>query len=356
MPVVLGTWRPAPRGRQSECKSGVGGAVASVVTATFGAASAAILGLAAAGVAASSMGQLLSFQMDRLSRTVAGLFTPEINRVIGLITRLTNWIESLTNTQKKMIAYFTLAAAGITLAAGVSVVLIGVLANLAQVINLIGAELTIWTGGLFLIVAAVGAVVAAIGGWLALTESGNKTLGAMWEWLSKLWTKLTDALSPAFDALAQVLSQVIDWIGQLVDMGGELASAFGEALVSGINEVVQIFALLFQIFKGQGDVFIWLVRVTITPLIVALKLLAWWMNVVAQSAKAVREFLFGKTPEVKFGDKEQRDTAPKQLGGIEGIDAVWKRMAEASRLVGGQQGKPVEEQQLDEQKTTSALV
>src|SRR5258708_7902114 len=71
-------------------------AVGNAATASFGVAAAAVTGLATAGLAMSVQGQVMQFQMERLSRTVGGVFGPEIQKLIGFIERLTSWIDHLS--------------------------------------------------------------------------------------------------------------------------------------------------------------------------------------------------------------------------------------------------------------------
>lgn len=72
----------------------------------FAAASASILGFVTAGMSGTAQSQQLTFQMAELSRTIAGIFGPEIQGFIDIIRDLTNWLRSLSDAQLESIAYW----------------------------------------------------------------------------------------------------------------------------------------------------------------------------------------------------------------------------------------------------------
>lgn len=78
----------------------------------FGAITATITGFATAGVNASSMGDQLSAQFQRLSLAIAGSFAPEIQALINGIRDLADWIANLSDKVKQKIAYWTVMGAG----------------------------------------------------------------------------------------------------------------------------------------------------------------------------------------------------------------------------------------------------
>src|SRR5581483_11599542 len=55
--------------------------------------------------------QGLANQMERLSLAVAGVFGPEIQKVIGLVAQFTDWLNSLSDAQKQSLAYWIEGAA-----------------------------------------------------------------------------------------------------------------------------------------------------------------------------------------------------------------------------------------------------
>jgi len=71
----------------------------------------ALGGMVRQGIAASNVGQVLSFQMERLSRAIAGLFGPEIRKVIDLIGQFNTWLRQLTDQQRENIVQRQLAHA-----------------------------------------------------------------------------------------------------------------------------------------------------------------------------------------------------------------------------------------------------
>jgi hypothetical protein len=257
---------------------------------TIGAASATVLGFAAAGVAASSMGQILHFQLERLSRTVAGLFGPELRRVTELIGRFTDWLDHLSNSQKKMIAFLTLGAAGLTVflkllpgvIAGISGMITAVL-GLAGAINAaldatgIGALLPLIGYAIGGITAAILAASAATAGWLAFTDDG-----------------------------ADLLRELADTVMPLVTESWELlADIF--AIVADVAKTV-----LIPVLKG---------------IVFVLKEIVHWLR---EALEGFRQMLGIQ----HRANNENRNAAPAQIGGFEGIRDTWSRIAQSSRLVG----------------------
>jgi hypothetical protein len=288
--------------------------IGSVVQATFGAASATILGFATAGVAASATGQVLGFEMERLSRTIAGLFAPEIRKLIDLIRGVTDWINSLSNSQKKMIAFFTLAAAGITaFLLLLPVLTAGIQSLVTQIVELtvaiVTAESSTGIGALlpligFAIEAVTGAVLglsAATAGFLVFTEEGNNLLKELADAIMPLVTEAWELLADVFQIVAEVAKAVL----------------------------IPVLKIIVAVLKEM-------------------------MHFLRMTIEGFRE-LFGIPKRIETSKQEDRGALAPRVGGFEGVQDTWRRIAEASRLGGGG-GKSTGEQQLDAQLLGNGLL
>jgi hypothetical protein len=209
-------------------------AVGSVMGRTFGVGILALGGWVTAGVAASSAGQMLSFQIERLARSVAGLFAPEINKLIELIGQLTDWINSLTPAQKEMIVRFVEGAAAALAVAKVAPMLIGAIGGVIGAVQMLAGaflELDVETGG---ILPVIGAIVTGLAALAIGTEVGRNGLG-----------KLMEGIKPIADAFQQLLGAAIEGLTPILEA---VSAAFG-AVAEGLQP---LFAALSQVATVIG--------------------------------------------------------------------------------------------------------
>src|SRR4029077_13881557 len=101
----------------------------------FATLSGTVGGLVTAGAAGSAQMNYFTAQMERLSRGVASIFVPEMEKVIGLVQRAANWFQSLTGAPQRNIAQWIEGAA---VALGVAMVLPKVAAGFTSVAVSIG--------------------------------------------------------------------------------------------------------------------------------------------------------------------------------------------------------------------------
>ncbi len=117
----------------------------------FAAATGGVLGFVLAGMRGTAQGEMLAFRMQMLSREVAGVFLPVIERAINYLQRITDWFRTLSQEQQESVMRWTL----VTIAA---LGFLSVLPKIVSALSLIYAHpviagLTVLAGVLALIAA-----------------------------------------------------------------------------------------------------------------------------------------------------------------------------------------------------------
>jgi hypothetical protein len=233
--------------------------VGRVATAAFAGITASMYGFVHSGLSASNMGTLLSFQFERLSRSMAGLFQPEIRKVIEGISALTGWIERLTPHQKELIARFILGAAAATavattlpfLISGISAT-VGAIRSLVVAVGILEGET-----GIGALLPLLGAAAAAFTALAIGTEVGRGGIGRFWEaikpvltGLQTLATQLVDALSPVGDFLVYVFDTVGQTVLSVVPYVQQAAVVIGRSLAGAFEQLSPIIAGFLPIWSG----------------------------------------------------------------------------------------------------------
>jgi hypothetical protein len=196
----------------------------------------AIGGFVRSGLAAGAMGQLLSFQMERLSLTISGLFRPEILKISEAIGKLTNWIQSLSASQKQSIAYWIEGAAA---ALAVSLVFPKIVTGIKSVISAVyGLGAAIATGealtGFGALLPLIGLAVEGMTALMVGTEGGRTAMSELWEALKEVGSaakELWDALNlgPIFAAVWDGTVFTIQVFGKLIQKVAELIKELKDA-------------------------------------------------------------------------------------------------------------------------------
>jgi hypothetical protein len=208
-------------------------AVGKAAASAWGMAIAPMLGWIRAGLGASAMGQALGMQFEMLSRTIAGMFAPEIQAIIQGVAHLTQWIRSLTNEQKESIVHWVkVAAAGLTAA----IVLDKIVQKAALVakgfVSMFAAVGLV--GGIAAILAGVVVAFAALG---AGVEYGKKGFAGLIEFGAEMATavvtafgKIQAAMQPflgvahfVFKSVKFLIMEVIELVGNI---GAVMAPVF----------------------------------------------------------------------------------------------------------------------------------
>lgn len=146
------SWTRVGRGIQS---------ITSAAQVGFGIASASILGFVRAGLQGTMQGELMQFQMQQLSREIAGVFLPTINKVNELLGRAVAWFQGLSKEQQDSVRKWVL----------VGVAVLGVVAALPKLVA--AAKLAVSAlsamyanpvlAGLAAVAIAIGAIAIAAG-------------------------------------------------------------------------------------------------------------------------------------------------------------------------------------------------
>ena len=227
-----------------------------VVQAAFGKASLVLGGLVTAGVAASAWGQQFGFYMERLSRVVAGLFGPEIQKVLGWLRQLTNTLASLSDAQRTQIAHFVEGAAA---ALAMAIVLPKVFAGVQLLVGGIGElvagmlALDVETGGLLPL---LGMLVTGFAALAVGTEVGRNGLGGLWkavqplvEAFGKLATEAMKAIGPIIDVGLQLFQGFADAVAAVMPAIVSAVQTVGAALGAAFKELQPLVGIIIQVFK-----------------------------------------------------------------------------------------------------------
>lgn len=380
-------------------------AVANAAESAFGKAKLGVMGFATAGLAASSAGQILAFQMERLSRTVAGLFGPEIYAAINGVQRLTDWINSLSNAQKTAIAHWLEGGLAALTFASILPKVFGGIQLVIGGVKALTAALTLSGWGAVLPV--LGAIVSGLGAFGAASKVGRDgvggLLGAM-QGLGQELGKIASGIAAAFEPLRPVAERIFERLATTAALLGpillDLAQAFepiieaiGNVLIpllDGLNlllqtlgaEVVKVAAawlagvgtyrLLISVIPAVISGIMAIVN-AIRTLNVALAIKnalegpTGWVKLAAAvvaAGVAVSAFNAMEPKEKKFkvGGKVDgsRGALAPHLGGMTNLAAMYDRLAEASRLSGQktehEEAQDLRRKQLEETQRTNQIL
>lgn len=341
--------------------------VATAAVYSWGIASASIAGFVRAGLSGTAMAAQLSFQMNALSRNIAGLFAPEIQRAINLVRSLVEWFRGLTDEQRSNIVRWI---EGATVAAGVAILLPRIVSGIQAVILGLRALAVAIAGveastGIGAILPLIGAAAAAITALVIGTEAGRGALGKFWdvlkgiaEALGKIFAPIAagigaivEKLTDAFDAIAGPLLEALKGIAEafapLGEAIGGLAASVGDVLAGAFKVVAEIVIAALNVMRPFISVLVQIASVVVNVVVVAFKGLALVLESIARMLAFITGVDFDK---VKVGKPEQltgnrREIAPGTAS-FGSPEQVYNQIAQASVML----GKSVPEQQLDEQR------
>lgn len=205
------------------------------VAGAYAYASSKLLGFVKAGLAGTTAGELLSFNISQLHRQIASLFLPVIEGLIKRIQALTDWFRDLSGEQQQSIARW----------AGLSVGMLGALTLLPKLITgfgLFGGVLrTAIVANPFIVI--TGALVAL----MARTEEGRGALKDVGSTLLEAFKAVAELIAgvliPVVEALTDVLSgpagKILLWGTIITAVGFKVVSVFaaikGAALAAGLG-------------------------------------------------------------------------------------------------------------------------
>jgi phage-related protein len=302
--------------------------LANLINSGLKLATGTIGGLVTAGLAASAMGASLAFQMERLSLAVAGVFGPEIQKVIGLVAQFTDWLNSLSDAQKQSLAYWIEGAAA---ALAVATIFPKVIAATQAVIASVQALTVAIRSGLS--ATGIGALLPLLGllleGLTLLfvgTETGRGVLASLWE---------------AFKPIADVVLAIGKAIGDIL---APVFSVLGD-LLQGLMAILEPFIKLLA----------FLAKVIINTVLLPFKLLAEAIKFISEGVKS----LLGIEPKEK--KKSRRGSLARRVGGLTGVGEIYNQVQQAAIQVSfGKTGTDrqieLSERQLAEQQKTNQIL
>ncbi len=201
--------------------------VAQLASSGFGALTSTIGGFVRSGLSGTTTGERLGLQFQLLSREIASLFLPIIERVVGALQSVTSWFRSLDGPQQAFIGkMLTMAAAGL----GVVMVLPKIIGGLQGM----AAGFALLSANPFIL------VVAALGALLAGTEEGRGALGrllAAFAPLLDIAAMIAEAFTPVVELFGSVLPPILSAVTAIFDA----MAAVVRGLVAGIRWLINLF-------------------------------------------------------------------------------------------------------------------
>ena len=322
------------------------------IAAGMGLSVVSLNGLAAAGVATSAMGQALSFQLEMLSRTVAGLFGPEIRKVIELVRDLTVKLQQLSDAQKTNLAYW-LQGASVATALGTALTamfgpLVGILGGLAA--GLLVAQDGL--GGLFTQLRPLLDVLKDFGAQLMeafapLQAVGTELFGSLVAAIKPLLSavgSIAVALAPVVKMLMELASGVLKLVALNLQMVAMWVNVFLAALAP-VLDVLKIlsdvlvtsFAILgdylqrtLKLLAPFEDMLKKLAKTVMTVVLTPLRMLAEVLNLIAKGMASVLGIDLSKKEKPEQAASPGRGPAAPRAGGFEAITAAYDRITQAS--------------------------
>lgn len=226
---------------------------ANVINLALGAGVATIGGFVRQGLAMGAMGQVLSFQMERLALTITGLFRPEIQKGTELVSRFTDWINHLSDAQKAMIARLVEGAAAFGV---VNLILPRLVGGIGAVIGAVKAlTVAVMTGsiasGIGAILPILGTIASAMTFLLVGTERGRALLGRVaaalkpiLDLVSELAAKYSHEINDAIDATVGALALIVEGTVEIVHWTAKWVERLNMAL--GVMEKMAEKAVLLR--------------------------------------------------------------------------------------------------------------
>jgi phage-related protein len=224
-------------------------------------------GFVTAGLAGTGQAERLGQALQSLSREIAGIFLPVVEKVIDGVKKVTSWFEQLSGHQQDQIMRWT-AAAGAALfmlaifpkiVTGITAV-IGAIRAVTAALAAAGAASGIATGGLTTIFGIVASLVAAFVGFGAASEEGFGSLSKLIEPIQAAFGRITEAAAPLFaavDKIGELFTRLIDSaVGPLNFVMGALADVvivFVDALIVLQSVLSPVVDLLVQFLSFASE-------------------------------------------------------------------------------------------------------
>ncbi|MCC6421626.1 MAG: hypothetical protein IT429_25685 [Gemmataceae bacterium] len=241
----------------------------------------AVEGYVRAGLGASAVGQTLQLQFQQLNAVVAGLFGPELRKLVEVVGQVVEKLRSLTDAQRENVARWVMAGAAALTVVAIAPRVISAIGGVITSMYSLATATGIASGGILPLLGGIATAVVALGagtevgrqGFLGLWESARPLLTQLWEVVEQLGTAFEPVAAFAQEAFRAVLAAVGALLPTLMQMartvGAALRGAFAGiaplmlTLAGTWSQMVQALAPLGTVI---ADIYAALVR-CITPLI-----------------------------------------------------------------------------------------
>lgn len=284
-----------------------------------------------AGIAASAIGDQINVQMQQISLSIAGLFRPELEKLIAGLRAVTDWFRNLTDAQRENIVRW-IEAAAVTAAVGLLLPKIVAGVQAASVaIKAMGAalaflEASTGIGALLPIIGGIVAAFTAAGAGATVFQDG---IGGLLEKLEPLWEIAKDLGASLFDAfkpLLDMLPVIFDLFVSILKPVFELIGAFVSVLAPIIKIIATLLSAIMQILKPIIDLFVKLAEVIVKIVKPVLDALAWVLGQIAKGLDAI----FGSAEKGEKKSGGNRSPLGEKVGGPEDITAAFSKLNVAS--------------------------
>lgn len=296
----------------------------------YDAAKNAVTGFYQAGIAGTAEMQRFQIQMTFLSREVAAIFTPALDRATEALSGVVGWFRSLSGAQQDNLMHWAMgAAAAATMAATLPKVIAGVKGVGMALRSMIAGG----TGGISAILEPLLQLAGAMIGFAIGSGKATGSLGKFWDGLKSIVSGVMDTVMPAISALAEMFTPLIE---PVLEVFGELGGILKE--VGGLLLDLATFALPILVTWWK-------------ILLEAIRLVLDALKQVAKFANDLNHSIFGiqrvRSAENRAGNGH-RNVAANDVG-FESATAAYSRIQ--TGFLRATSPERIAKQQLDVQKT-----
>lgn len=249
--------------------AGVAGVFNSVRGAIEG-ATGSLMGWVRQGFQGTTQGAMLNVQFELLSREIASIFIPIMDKVSYAVQEALNWFRQLTGAQQDQIMQWAAGAAAAALVANILPKVAGLIGGL--VIPAFRALVGVVTAGSVSMGTALGFATGGLSTLLSLalslgvgfavgSEKGRSGLTRLWEALKPigdalarlgsalmpLWEGIESVVVGAIEGISSVLATLIDLIADAINAMKGLHESSVDFLTSGIGNAALNLGELFNV-------------------------------------------------------------------------------------------------------------